>query len=52
MEPLNILKAQLLDMARSAIEIMPQLLIALTILVLTYAFAKLAKNIAKRILAN
>ncbi|OEY70897.1 mechanosensitive ion channel protein MscS [Rheinheimera salexigens] len=39
-------------MARSAIEILPQLLIAIIILVLTYAFAKLAKNIAKRILKH
>jgi small conductance mechanosensitive channel len=50
MEPIKILLAQFMDMARSAIEILPQLLIAIIILVLTYAFAKLAKNIAKRIL--
>jgi small conductance mechanosensitive channel len=36
--------------ARGAIEVMPQLLIALVIILLTYAFAKLARNIAQRIL--
>ncbi|ASP47330.1 mechanosensitive ion channel family protein [Cognaticolwellia beringensis] len=50
MEPINILVAQLRDIARGAIEVMPQLLIALVIILLTYAFAKLAKNIAQRIL--
>ena len=50
MEPINILVTQLRDIARSAIEVMPQLLIAFVIILLTYAFAKLAKNIAQRIL--
>lgn len=50
MEPINILIAQLLDMARGAIEILPQLLISLVILFVTYGFAKLAKNIAKGVL--
>lgn len=50
MEPLNILVTQLRDIARGAIEVMPQLLIALIIILLTYAFAKLARNIAQRIL--
>lgn len=50
MEPLNILITQLREIARGAIEVMPQLLIALVIIILTYAFAKLARNIAQRIL--
>jgi len=50
MEPINILVTQLRDIARGAIEVMPQLLIAFVIILLTYAFAKLAKNIAQRIL--
>lgn len=50
MEPLNILVTQLREIARGAIEVMPQLLIALVIILLTYAFAKLARNIAQRIL--
>ncbi|MEH6596255.1 MAG: mechanosensitive ion channel family protein [Colwellia polaris] len=50
MEPLNILVTQLREIARGAIEVMPQLLIALVIVLITYAFAKLARSIAKRIL--
>lgn len=50
MEPLNILMAQLRDIARNAIELSPQLLIAVVVILITYAFAKLAKNIARRIL--
>lgn len=50
MEPLNILVNQLRDIARSAIELLPQLLIALVVILITYAFAKLAKNIARRLL--
>lgn len=50
MEPLNILVNQLQGIARGAVEVMPQLLIALVIVVITYAFAKLAKSISKRIL--
>jgi len=50
MEPLNILVTQLREIARGAIEVMPQLVIALVIILLTYAFAKLARNIAQRIL--
>ena len=50
MEPLNILMAQLRDIARNAIELLPQLLIAVVVILITYAFAKLAKNIARRIL--
>lgn len=50
MEPVNILMTQLRDFARSAIEVMPQLLIALIIILITYGCAKLATNIARRIL--
>ena len=50
MEPINILVSQLRDIARGAIEVLPLLLIALVIILMTYAFAKLAKNIAQRIL--
>jgi small-conductance mechanosensitive channel len=50
MEPISILITQLRDIARSAIEVMPQLIISLVIVLITYAFAKLAKKIARRIL--
>ncbi|MGR6874813.1 mechanosensitive ion channel family protein [Pseudomonas sp. HK3] len=50
MEPIKILIAQLQDIARSAIEVMPQLLISVVIILITYAFARLAKNITQRIL--
>jgi len=50
MEPINILITQLRDIARSAIEVMPQLLISLFIILITYGVAKLAKNIAQRML--
>ena len=50
MEPLNILVTQLREIARGAIEVMPQLLIALVIVLITYGFAKLARSIVKRIL--
>tara|TARA_R110001599_G_scaffold19335_1_gene74083 strand:+ start:237 stop:1142 length:906 start_codon:yes stop_codon:yes gene_type:complete len=50
MEPINIMIAQLRDIARSAIEVMPQLMISLVIILITYGFAKLAKNIAGRML--
>lgn len=49
MEPMNILVAQILDIARGAIEILPQLFISLVILFITYALAKLAKHIAKSV---
>ena len=50
MEPMKILIAQILDIARGAIEILPQLFISLVILFITYALAKLAKHIAKSVL--
>lgn len=50
MEPMKILIAQILDIARGAIEILPQLFISLVILFITYAVAKLAKHIAKSVL--
>ncbi|WP_019556362.1 hypothetical protein [Thiomicrorhabdus arctica] len=40
MEPIKILILQLKDMARSTIEIMPQLFISLVIILITFAFAK------------
>lgn len=49
MEPLNILLTQLRDMARDGIELLPQFLISITILVVTYLLAKLVQGIAKRI---
>jgi small-conductance mechanosensitive channel len=52
MEPINILITQLQDIARSAIEVLPQILISLLIMFITYAFAKLAKSIARRILSK
>jgi len=50
MEPMKILIAQILDIGRGAIEILPQLFISLVILFITYALAKLAKHIAKSVL--
>ncbi len=50
MEPMNILIAQILDIARGTIEILPQLLISFVILLITYVFAKLVKRIVKGIL--
>lgn len=50
MEPMKILIAQILDIARGAIEILPQLFISLVILFITYALAKLTKHIAKSVL--
>ncbi|WP_100640335.1 mechanosensitive ion channel family protein [Marinobacter salexigens] len=50
MEPMNILIAQVMDIARGAVEILPQLLISLVILIFTYALAKLARHIVKSIL--
>ncbi|WP_292272191.1 mechanosensitive ion channel family protein [Marinobacter sp.] len=47
---MKILIAQILDIGRGAIEILPQLFISLVILFITYALAKLAKHIAKSVL--
>jgi len=50
MEPIKILIAQVMDIARGTIEILPQLVISLVILFMTYGFAKLAKHIVKSLL--
>ena len=50
MEPINILMTQLRDIARSTIEVLPQLLISLMIILVTYFFAKLVKSITRRVL--
>tara|TARA_R110002110_G_scaffold22536_1_gene87266 strand:+ start:1923 stop:2798 length:876 start_codon:yes stop_codon:yes gene_type:complete len=50
MEPMDILIAQIRDIARGAIEILPQLFISLIILFVTYLCAKLVRHIVKSIL--
>lgn len=49
MEPIDILIGQLQGIARSAVEITPQLLISFFVLFVTYLVAKLVKGIASRI---
>lgn len=49
MKPTEILSTQLQDMARGAIEVMPQLFISLIVMILTYILAKLVKHITGRI---
>ena len=50
MEPMDILITQIRDIARGAIEILPQLFISLIILFVTYLCAKLVRHIVKSIL--
>jgi|GEM_PF-4458486 len=52
MEPMNILIAQIRDIGRGAIEILPQLFISLILLFITYLFAKLVRHIVKSILKS
>lgn len=52
MEPITILLKQLREMAREAIALLPQLLIAITIIVLTYFFALLVRGLVKRLLKH
>jgi small-conductance mechanosensitive channel len=49
MQPLKILLEQLREMARAGIEILPQLLISISILFVTYLLAKLIRSIARRL---
>ncbi len=49
MEPINILVSKLQEMAQAGIELTPQLLISVFIILMTYLFAKLAGNLTKRI---
>jgi small-conductance mechanosensitive channel len=50
MEPISILLTQLRDMAREAIAVLPQLLIAAVVILLTYFFAKLVRSLVRRFL--
>lgn len=52
MEPIKIMLGKFQEIAEATIELTPQLLISLFILLMTYFFAKLAKNITKRILTK
>ena len=52
MEPISILLKQLQGMARETVAILPQLLIAIVIVVLTYFFALLVRRIVKRLLRH
>ena len=50
MDTLKILLTALRDMSNSAIELLPQLLVATVVIVFTYLVAKLIRIVAKRIL--
>ncbi len=52
MEPVKILAQQLRDIARGAIELLPQLIVALGVIILTALLNKLGSAIAGRILAR
>ena len=52
MEPINILVSKLQEMAQAGIELTPQLLISVFIILMTYLFAKLAGNLTKRIFSK
>ncbi|WP_022953137.1 mechanosensitive ion channel family protein [Leucothrix mucor] len=52
MEPISILLSQLRDMAREAISILPQLLISILVIVLTYFAASLVRKLVRRIFKN
>ncbi|MFD2740542.1 mechanosensitive ion channel family protein [Sulfitobacter aestuarii] len=50
MEPVKILLAQLRDIARSAIELLPQIVVALLVILLTWGLSKLIKYLIERTL--
>lgn len=50
MQPIQILLDQLKDIARNLLEMLPQLLIAIIVLSLTYLVALGARSLAKRLL--
>ena len=50
MEPITIMVNKVQMIAESAIELLPQLCISLFIILLTFALARLAKTITKRLL--
>ena len=52
MNPLNILVIQIKDIARSAIAVMPQILIAIATITLTFLIAKAARAIVRRTLGR
>lgn len=52
MEPINIMLSKFQEMTQAAIELTPQLLISVFILLMTYLFARLARTITKRILSK
>ncbi|MFT4763792.1 MAG: small conductance mechanosensitive channel [Oleispira sp.] len=52
MEPINILVSKLQEMAQAGIELTPQLLISIFIILITYIFSKLAGNLTKRIFSK
>lgn len=52
MEPIKIMLGKFQEIAEATIELTPQLMISLFILLMTYFFAKLAKNITKRVLTK
>lgn len=52
MEPINILVSKLQEMAQAGIELTPQLLISVFIILITYIFSKLAGSVAKRIFSK
>lgn len=52
MEPINIMVSKFQEMTQAAIELTPQLLISVFILLITYAFARLAKSVTKRVLSK
>ena len=50
METVEILTAQLREIARGAIELLPQLVVALVVIIVTWGLSKLAKSLLTRIL--
>ena len=52
MEPVTILLTQLRDIARASIELLPQIAVALVVILLTAGLSKLGKTIARRIFAR
>lgn len=52
MEPINIIVSKLQEMAQAGIELTPQLLISIFIILITYIFSKLAGNLTKRIFSK
>lgn len=52
MEPVKILTEQLREIARASIEIIPQIAVAIVVVLLTFGFSRLVRMIARRILGR